>query len=207
MTEMSMVTIRAPYFTNGQCFYTSTKDSDGVNTDLWEAAPGVDFPVEPLPTAPADIPKPTDAQLPDPPGLRPGYERFTFRLAAAEKTRLPHGRGEAVTEALIENVSFKRRSLSGVAVELTGASRKLTAAADESVKFRIQLEKHARDLAAKIETGDPASVFPEFAQQVKDKTNEMAQLYRNVAGQGADTIDWLSGLQQAATSCWAQGWA
>ncbi|HKQ74054.1 MAG TPA: hypothetical protein VJ810_10165 [Blastocatellia bacterium] len=188
-------------------FYTSTKDSDGVNTDLWEAVPGVDFPVEPLPTAPADIPKPTDAQLPDPPGLHPGYERFTFRLAAAEKTRLLHGRAEAATEALIENVSLIRRSLSGVAVELTGANRKLTAAADESVKFRIQLEKHARDLVAKIETGDPASVFPEFAQQVKDKTSEMAQLYRNVAGQGADTIDWLGGLQQAATSRWAQGWA
>lgn len=93
-------------------FYSQSdnKTDQEVNTDIWDAVRGVDFPdaswpaVEPVAPPNGSL----EQQLPDEVSVAPGYAAFTYHIIAAKPVNVVANRSDSATAAMIRNVSMVR---------------------------------------------------------------------------------------------------
>jgi len=187
-------------------FYTSTKSTDGKNTDEWAAVPDIDFPIENLPTVPdPEKVKPQadgdpDATLPDPARVHGGYERFTFHLDTAGQTaNLVAERVKESSEAVIENVSLIRRSLKNFTPVPEGEERKtMQAAIEKSVDFRAVVAAQVGSVLKSL--GGPLDdALTQFKKEVGDGAAAAQEVYSKLQ----TTRELLTRRQTEAIERWA----
>lgn len=93
-------------------FFTSTRDTDGPDTDVWPAWPDVDYPIF-SPPGPPPLPYGSSfhgrSRQPDATAIEPGMGPFTFSLAPSEEAvNLMHGRPVPGVEARVHNINLAR---------------------------------------------------------------------------------------------------
>ncbi len=181
-------------------FYTSTNPADGVDTDRWPAAPGVDFPIRAIPTiTPGDLDATTsEGMLPDASSHHPGYRALhaPHRHRGRAANLLAH-RTDQATEALIENVTLARRSLSAYQPSLD--AKELNNALDKSAALASTVANITSLIVA--DAGIATGQLKGLGDQIKSLRNNVAATAQAYLVGGKPLVDAVQALrdrQQAA---------
>lgn len=192
-------------------FYTSTDPTTTVNTDAWTAVPEVDFPFANIPVvlnAPTHAPGALDAQLPDPPRVAEGYERFTYQLDTVGQTaNLLADRTEAVAEAALENVSMVRRSTLLLTDNFSNPARtQLAGLLAQGKDFRQSVESEINGLINNAE-----NLTTDRLEQVLGVNGtigtKLAQINNGFAAAPTNTVQIIREAQEALKKQWEKVWA
>ena len=181
-------------------FFTSTRPEDGGDTDLWPAAPDIDFPL--IQPKKADLPFHSRftrlRTQPDAPLADFGQKRFTITVDPPEEAvDLMHGRLSEGIEARVTSVSMARGQLPAD-VQLKPGSVKLaqtladthSSLHDGLAELRMQIAKARHDGASTLDD------LPGFAGEAKvlfgELKNSADKLAGNIPAAGVPAFTWAA---------------
>lgn len=179
-------------------FFTSTRDQDGGDTDLWPAWPDVDYPLLVPPVAP-DLSYGSSfrsrTRQPDASAIELGMGPFTFSLAPTEEAvNLMHGRSVSGLEAKVHNINLAR------GLPERSKFSKLGDAPINFAQMHAQLldgfNELRSELRERVAVGADIIIAsqPEFQQDIKNLLEQLRKVVekKDVGGALAkSTSDWL----------------
>lgn len=140
-------------------FFTSTRDTDGADTDVWPAWPDVDYPIF-TPPGPPPLPYGSSfqgrARQPDATAIEPGMGPFTFGLEPSEEAvNLMHGRPVPGVEARVHNINLARGLGARSQIE-DGANKEFTKFAAAHAQLLDGLGELRAELRERVASGADA---------------------------------------------------
>ncbi|TXI29237.1 MAG: hypothetical protein E6Q60_04875 [Nitrosomonas oligotropha] len=186
-------------------FFTSTRDQDGGDTDLWPAWPDVDYPLLAPPAAP-ELPYGSSfrgrTRQPDASAIELGMGPFTFSLTPAEEAvNLMHGRPVSGLEAKVHNINLARGLPERSKVGKLGDAP--TNFAQVHAQLLDGLNELCSELRERVAAGADIAIAsqPEFQQDVKKLLEGLRMVAtKDVGGTLAKSSDWLA-LQNERNRC------
>ncbi len=178
-------------------FFTSTAPGVSLDTNAWPAVAGVDFPLCEIPVisaGPSDSTTSEELQ-PDAPSLHPGYEAFSFDIDTGGRAlNLLARRVDHTTEAVIENITLARRSLTPF----------VPASNSNLADVRTKLDREVTQAAAVIATASTdAKAVEDALNKVKKALTEAADRYAGLKS----VPDVLAVRHKAALARHTQAWS
>lgn len=194
-------------------FYTNTSSSTDANTNNWPPVPGIDYPIEDLPSVPVDehptIPNAPDTKLPDAPELHSGYEQFTLKIDTANQATnlLTDRAAKQATAVVIENVTMIRRALTKIDIS-DGAdlNNQIRKAVDAGTIKINSINKRVVDFIDNLKTKTKEEIVQAQQNAERDVKLSVTEFHNAYKALAQSTALIINKFQKDQQKFWIEAW-